>query len=175
MRKHTFQDGRNDFYCWICHKEGEVICCDVCPRVYHEDCMPRVKGVEKLTEKEFFCPECTRIADAENTATRIQSMKNVSASDLAMMLEHVVVNINMLGIEIFSAPVDTEMNPTYQDYIFHPMDLGTIKAKIKRKDYGSTDAFLADIKWIQHNCSIFNGEGADLSIISKKIVQKVKI
>ena len=101
-------------------------------------------------------------------------MKNVSASDLAMMLEHVVVNINMLGIEIFSAPVDTGMNPTYQDYIFHPMDLGTIKAKIKRKDYGSTDAFLADIKWIQHNCSIFNGEGADLSIISKKIVQKVR-
>merc|ERR1712021_134359 len=82
---HPSADGRNDFYCWICHKEGEVICCDVCPRVYHEDCMPRVKGVEKLTEKEFFCPECTRIADAENTASRIASMKNISSTDLAMM------------------------------------------------------------------------------------------
>ena len=76
-----FQDGTNDFYCWICHAEGEVICCDVCPRVFHEKCMPRVKRVNQ-NEKEFFCPECIRIQDAENTATRIPSMRNVSSSGI---------------------------------------------------------------------------------------------
>ena len=73
-----FQDGSNDFYCWICHKEGEVICCDVCPRVYHESCMPRVRPLSD--NKEFFCPECTKVQDAENTDTRVESMKNVSIS-----------------------------------------------------------------------------------------------
>ena len=47
------------------------------------------------------------------------------------MLENVVLSINVPGIEIFSQPVDLQMNPTYQDYIFHPMDLGTIKQKVR--------------------------------------------
>ena len=46
------------------------------------------------------------------------------------MLENVVLSINVPGIEIFSQPVDLQINPTYQDYIFHPMDLGTIKQKV---------------------------------------------
>ncbi len=28
---------------------------------------------------------------------------------------------------------------------------------IKKKMYGSTEAFLADVKWILHNCIIYNG------------------
>ena len=58
-------------------------------------------------------------------------MRNVSVKDLALMLEHVVLSMNVPGIEIFSQPVDLQMNPTYQDYIFHPMDLGTIKKKVR--------------------------------------------
>lgn len=48
------QDGRNDFYCWVCHREGQVLCCELCPRVYHAKCL-------KLTaepEGDWFCPEC---------------------------------------------------------------------------------------------------------------------
>ncbi|XP_028667468.1 protein kinase C-binding protein 1 isoform X4 [Erpetoichthys calabaricus] len=47
------QDGRNDFYCWVCHREGQVLCCELCPRVYHAKCL-------KLTaepEGDWFCPE----------------------------------------------------------------------------------------------------------------------
>ena len=28
---------------------------------------------------------------------------------------------------------------------------------IKKKAYGSTEAFVADVKWILHNCIVFNG------------------
>jgi hypothetical protein len=78
---HPSADGSNDFYCWICHAEGEVICCDVCPRVFHEKCMPRVKRINQ-EHSEFFCPECVRVQDAENTATRMPSMRNVSSSGI---------------------------------------------------------------------------------------------
>ena len=72
-----------------------MVCCDVCPRVYHETCLPRVRDLPiSDTLKEFFCPECTRIADAENTETRIPSMKNVTAIDLATMLRHA---LNQVG------------------------------------------------------------------------------
>ena len=40
--------------------------------------MPRVRPLSD--NKEFFCPECTKVQDAENTDTRVESMKNVSIS-----------------------------------------------------------------------------------------------
>jgi hypothetical protein len=87
------------------------------------------------------------------------------------MLKNAVETIRPPGVEIFMSPVDTVMNPNYIDYIFHPMDLGTISQKISQREYGSTDAFIADIKWIQHNCIIFNTPDSALSATAKKIVK----
>lgn len=36
------------------------------------------------------------------------------------------------------------------------MDLSLLDSNVKAKMYNSTDAFMADAKWIQHNCIIFN-------------------
>jgi hypothetical protein len=47
--------------------------------------------------------------------------------------------------------------PEYLDYIIHPMDLETIEKNIDSKKYTSTDAFIADVKWITHNSVVFNG------------------
>jgi len=47
--------------------------------------------------------------------------------------------------------------PEYLDYIIHPMDLETIEKNIDLKKYPSTDAFIADVKWITHNSVVFNG------------------
>ena len=46
------------------------------------------------------------------------------------MLKNAVETIRPPGVEIFMSPVDTVMNPNYIDYIFHPMDLGTISQKV---------------------------------------------
>lgn len=48
------QDGRNDFYCWLCHREGQVLCCELCPRVYHAKCLK----LPAEPEGDWFCPEC---------------------------------------------------------------------------------------------------------------------
>ena len=77
-------------------------------------------------------------------------------------------------MEPFLVPVDLEANPIYTDYIFHPNDLSTVEKKVGKWEYGSTDAFLADIKWIQHNCTIFNGQEHELSKISKVIVRQAE-
>lgn len=89
--------------------------------------------------------------------------------------------------EPFQKPVSLEQHPDYAEYIFHPMDLCTLEKvqfklplfflleyeskkhycqldaflfapqNIKKKMYGCTEAFLADAKWILHNCIIYNG------------------
>jgi hypothetical protein len=54
-------------------------------------------------------------------------------------------------------PVDPLQMPEYLDYIIHPMDLETIEKYIDSRKYTSTDAFIADVKWITHNSVVFNG------------------
>lgn len=62
------QDGRNDFYCWVCHREGQVLCCELCPRVYHAKCLK----LAAEPEGDWFCPECEVLAHT-NTAIRMKS------------------------------------------------------------------------------------------------------
>ena len=64
--------------------------------------------------------------------------------------------------------------PAYKNYVFVPMDLSTIEKNIKKKQYGSTEAFLMDVKWILHNCIIFNSLGSKLTAIAKSLVKVCK-
>uniref|UniRef100_A0A0S7EUL5 PKCB1 n=1 Tax=Poeciliopsis prolifica TaxID=188132 RepID=A0A0S7EUL5_9TELE len=73
--------------------------------------------------------------------------------------------------EPFQKPVSLEQHPDYAEYIFHPMDLSTIEKNVKKKMYGCTEAFLADMKWILHNCIIYNGGNHKLTATAKVIVK----
>ncbi|KAM9296543.1 MYND-type zinc finger-containing chromatin reader ZMYND8-like [Gastrophryne carolinensis] len=51
------------------------------------------------------------------------------------------------------------------------MDLSTLEKNVKKKMYGCTEAFLADVKWILHNCIIYNGGNHKLTQTAKVIVK----
>ena len=76
-------DVLSDGYCWICHKEGDVICCEACPRyprtmswqrrrvssvcrVFHLACV----RLEASPAEDWVCPECVLVMAAENLETR---------------------------------------------------------------------------------------------------------
>uniref|UniRef100_A0A4W5PFK8 Zinc finger MYND-type containing 8 n=1 Tax=Hucho hucho TaxID=62062 RepID=A0A4W5PFK8_9TELE len=73
--------------------------------------------------------------------------------------------------EPFQKPVSLEQHPDYAEYIFHAMDLCTLEKNTKKKMYGCTEAFLADVKWILHNCIIYNGGNHKLTATAKVIVK----
>jgi hypothetical protein len=58
--------------------------------------------------------------------------------------------------EPFWKAVDVTEFPQYREYVAHPMDLALLERNVKKRMYGSTEAFVADAKWILHNCIIFN-------------------
>lgn len=71
----------------------------------------------------------------------------------------------MLQSEEFWKPVDTSAFPNYRNFIIKPMDLQQLERNIKNNMYGSTEAFLADAKWILHNSIIFNSGKRSFVII----------
>ncbi|XP_063814987.1 MYND-type zinc finger-containing chromatin reader ZMYND8 isoform X7 [Pseudophryne corroboree] len=161
------QDGRNDFYCWVCHREGQVLCCELCPRVYHAKCL-------KLTaepEGDWFCPECEKITVAECIETQSKAMTMLTIEQLSYLLKFALQKMKQPGTEPFQKPVSLEQHPDYSEYIFNPMDLSTLEKNVKKKMYGCTEAFLADAKWILHNCIIYNGGNHKLTQTAKVIIK----
>uniref|UniRef100_A0AAY4DS86 Protein kinase C-binding protein 1 n=1 Tax=Denticeps clupeoides TaxID=299321 RepID=A0AAY4DS86_9TELE len=161
------QDGRNDFYCWVCHREGQVLCCELCPRVYHAKCLK----LAAEPEGDWFCPECEKITVAECIETQSKAMTMLTLDQLSYLLKFALQKMKQPGTEPFQKPVSLEQHPDYAEYIFHPMDICTLEKNIKKKMYGCTEAFLADVKWILHNCIIYNGGNHKLTATAKVIVK----
>lgn len=161
----------SDGYCWTCHKEGDVICCETCPRVFHLKCIQ----LESSPAEDWVCPECCLIMTAENMDTRSRAMRLLTVDQLCTLLKHALARMkSVLNIEPFLKPVDPVQFPAYKDYISCPMDMQSMERNIRRKQYGSTEAMLADCKWILHNCIIFNSPSSKLTSIAKNIVKVCK-
>ena len=65
----------------------------------------------------------------------------------------------------FMAPVDpiTLNIPDYYNIIKHPMDLNTVKTRLREKQYNSGADAIADITLVFSNCIKYNGKDADVS------------
>ncbi len=57
----------------------------------------------------------------------------------------------------------------YHDIIKTPMDLGTVKAKLDRRDYADADEFAADVRQIFKNCYTYNPPTHDVVSMAKKL------
>ncbi|XP_012535892.1 protein kinase C-binding protein 1 isoform X2 [Monomorium pharaonis] len=164
-----------DRFCWRCHKEKVDAFCTACPRSWHRKC---IGGMPSSLEK-WICGECATILKAENAETRSTAMAQLSIDQLCMLLKHVVERLrDYPGSEPFCKPVDLLEVPNYLDYVIKPMDLSLLESNVKSKLYGSTDAFMADAKWIQHNCIVFNtcgGVYTDTSKLTNAAKQIIKV
>ncbi|KAL3280862.1 hypothetical protein HHI36_004090 [Cryptolaemus montrouzieri] len=160
-----------DIFCWRCHREGVNICCETCPRSYHQKCLKQtISNVENWP-----CPECVAILKAESTQTRSPAMKGMTLEHLCSLLKFAVKRmIECNGSEPFLHPVNDKDFPEYKKYIIQPMNLTLLEKNIKENLYGSTQAFEADAKWILHNSIIFNSYQSKLTTFAKTIMKICK-
>ncbi|XP_046479068.1 MYND-type zinc finger-containing chromatin reader ZMYND8 isoform X1 [Neodiprion pinetum] len=162
-RKRSRSD--EDKFCWRCHKESVDSHCTACPRSWHRRCMG---GGPQPTPQNWICGECATILKAENAETRSPAMAQLSVEQLCTLLRHVVGRMrDYPGSEPFWKAVDLNEVPNYLDYVVKPMDLSLLESNVRAKLYGSTEAFMADAKWIQHNCIVFNTCGGVYTDTSK--------
>ncbi|XP_022818487.1 protein kinase C-binding protein 1-like isoform X2 [Spodoptera litura] len=157
---------RSDPYCWRCHwavehatneKMHPPMHCTVCPRTFHYKCLTGPEKSKINVEKNWVCPECMIVLQAESSETRSPAMKKISLGMLCDLLKHALRRMTETnGVEPFMQPVDRTAFPDYDKYVVHPMDLSLMRDNISEGLYGSTEAFLADAQWILHNSIIFN-------------------
>ncbi|XP_064162738.1 MYND-type zinc finger-containing chromatin reader ZMYND8-like isoform X3 [Anguilla rostrata] len=112
-----------------------------------------------------------KITVAECIETQSKAMTMLTIDQLSFLLKFALQKMKQPGTEPFQKPVSLEQHPDYAEYIFHAMDLCTLEKNIKKKMYGCTEAFLADVKWILHNCIIYNGGNHKLTATAKVIIK----
>ncbi|KAM9431397.1 MYND-type zinc finger-containing chromatin reader ZMYND8-like isoform 7-T14 [Salvelinus alpinus] len=112
-----------------------------------------------------------KITVAECIETQSKAMTMLTIDQLSYLLKFALQKMKQPGTEPFWKPVSLEQHPDYAEYIFHAMDLATLEKNMKKKMYGCTEAFLADMKWILHNCIIYNGGNHKLTATAKVVVK----
>ncbi|XP_047736969.1 uncharacterized protein LOC108677761 isoform X2 [Hyalella azteca] len=161
----------NDNYCWECHRDGEFICCEMCPRVYHLRCA----NLESAPPQDWACHHCHAIMLADNVENRSRAMQLISVDQLGMMLKFALKRAKKTPMmEPFTKPVDVVQFPTYHEVVLHPVDFTTLEANINNRVYGSTEAFVADVGWILHNSVIFNGANSKVTNLARTAVKIIK-
>ena len=76
----------------------------------------------------------------------------------------------------FQNPVDVEGLGLldYYNYIKYPMDLGTVKRKVKECKYVMVQEALNDLQQIWVNCKIYNMEGSDIYKMAESLEKLYK-
>ncbi|GAB6019225.1 Protein kinase C-binding protein 1 [Chamberlinius hualienensis] len=132
------------------------------------------RGIERMPDEDWLCPDCDIVLKAENVDSRSTAMKSLTVEQLSSLLKFSLNRLKAYCPEEFQKPVPLDEFPNYPEFVVHPMDLETVEIQIKKKSYGCTESFLADVKWIHHNCIVFNGYQHKLTNIAKNLVKMCK-
>jgi protein kinase C-binding protein 1 len=153
--KLIFQPGWDSF-CFKCHNDNAVLslaCCK-CKCSYHRHCV-RPNPIPKNVD-EFVCPECTETESAESVTVNKYGHEKIDPNTLADMLMIILEKIRTYpDREHFENEIVLKMSkePT-QALIVTQMSLKILESRIKKIHYKVSEAFIHDIKQLEHNWNI---------------------
>lgn len=166
---------RNDKKC----QETEIV---TDPRIIDTYMKARKRQKREETRTSLRCGSCGQIGHmktnkscmnykSKNSEKRKEKKKN----PLAMLSEIILSVIKELFSVPFSIPfhrpVSLKKFPNYLEFVPNPIDLTTIKSKVRSGDYKSYDDFLEDVRLMSKNCRTYNGDGHSLTKISEEMIE----
>ncbi|XP_072531271.1 uncharacterized protein [Salminus brasiliensis] len=151
-------DQDNDDVCFICNSEGDLLCCDECPRSFHRDChLPAIQ--DDTLGETWICTFCVLKTYQSCWHTRHMTQKEVLDSAITQYTVHCEYLLMCIYKEDMERVFTKNPSKTIQRYssvISQPMWLNRVKEKLQNKEYSTLNQFVSDIRLIFHNCHIFN-------------------
>lgn len=145
-----------DSFCFKCHTDTAVLslACSKCKCSYHRHCV-RPNPIPKNAD-EFECTECRELDVADASGMNKYGHEKIDANTLADMLTIILEKIRTYpDREHFENDIVVKgvKEPT-QPFIVTQMSLKTLETRIKAHYYKTTEAFIHDIKQLEHNWNI---------------------
>ncbi|CAD5111195.1 DgyrCDS528 [Dimorphilus gyrociliatus] len=90
---------------------------------------------------------------------------------MSLIFEEIVDSIAKLDDVLpFLQPIDRVLNPSYYLYIKEPMDIHTIRLKLRDNKYHSRKTFISDFNQMVLNSIRFNGSASPITNIARKML-----
>ncbi|TNN18099.1 Zinc finger MYND domain-containing protein [Schistosoma japonicum] len=152
--------GKHDWYCFQCHRPGEVLRCLDCFRVYHSDCIQEASGPNSPSRKSmrsptlhdgqednFTCPVCESRPKCEFSRKQIRKLLEFATHQLRKQpLWKTFIQVGYKG-EI-----------TKNEYLVYKYtDLELLQRKIKDGRYAALEEFSMDVQLLVHDVCILHG------------------
>jgi len=155
----NYEDDGHDWYCWVCHREGDVYLCSRCPRVIHKKCAELTS--EDLVG-EFVCYCCKDLESTKNYGKK-------ELQELSTMLGFTVNRMKSKCEELWISPSE-EDEPTYKLFIYKDSNLNNLEKRVRDKEFDSLAKFHYEIEWLFHNAVIFYGGDNKLTTLARMVV-----
>ncbi|XP_017007763.3 MYND-type zinc finger-containing chromatin reader Zmynd8 [Drosophila takahashii] len=153
-----------DPFCWKCRQCGKLMACSKCLRSFHTYC---VRPATTKFDSSWKCPECQVIEAAPKRLRR----NGVSVDLLSQLLSFALDRMkHVRGAHKLRSP--QEVFPlSYKKYFVNPVSFDSLAQCIRDGAYQSTEEFLGEVKWIQHNALILDAGDAKVEQASKAVVK----
>ncbi|XP_056122626.1 nuclear body protein SP140-like isoform X3 [Rhinichthys klamathensis goyatoka] len=151
----------NDDVCFVCDSEGDLVCCDKCPRAFHSHChLPAVDG--DSPGSQWSCTFCV-IKNMEDSSRKTQ--QDVLSSPVSQYTQHCQCLLLQL---LHDCMTDSCTNvPGYSKNICGPMMLGRVKLELENNAYQTVQEFVSDIKLIFNNFSTSSADNDSSKMTSR--------
>lgn len=133
--------GTHDWYCFNCHKPGEVMECSECWRVFHTTCVDD----DPIPDDVFVCSLCK---DAKKQS-------RIKRRELNRLLGFTIIRLKDKSKELHNFGGHMEGS---NRFVYHYVDLNTMEDRAVKRRYKYLEQFYADARTILHDIFICYGD-----------------
>uniref|UniRef100_A0A336LHI4 CSON013686 protein n=1 Tax=Culicoides sonorensis TaxID=179676 RepID=A0A336LHI4_CULSO len=159
------KDDPNEDWCAVCMDGGELMCCDKCPKVFHQSChIPPISSLPDETET-WQCLLCYNFADLPLDPPGEKRSAGFSPSEMKILQRIVLELFCQYEWSMPFRQLEPETNTPYYDIVCNPISLSQIKDKLDPSHpmhYKEIPAFIADVKKLLNNAYLFYQEDSKI-------------
>ncbi|XP_067283184.1 nuclear body protein SP140-like protein [Pseudorasbora parva] len=155
----------NDDVCFVCDSEGDLVCCDECPRAFHSQC--HIPAVDGDSPGQWSCTFCV-MKNMEDSSQKTQ--QDVLSSPVSQYTLHCQCLLLHLLHESVTDPCINV--PENSENICGPMMLGRVKINLENNDYQTVQQFLSDIEFVFHHCTSNRDDFSRMTFRLKEIFKR---
>ncbi|XP_016369697.1 nuclear body protein SP140-like protein isoform X2 [Sinocyclocheilus rhinocerous] len=158
---------QNDDVCFVCPSEGDLMCCDECPRAFHSHChLPSVH--EDSPGSQWSCTFCVMKKMKSSSQKTQQDILSSPVSQYTLHCQYLLLHLLHESMTDPCAKV-----PGFSENICGPMMLGRVKLNLENNDYRTVQEFVSDIEYVFHHCTAKRDN--DFSRMTSRLTELLEI
>ena len=135
---------QNMSYCGVCRKGGELICCEVCPSVFHLNCV----NLRGIPQGKWMCFFCRLVKDGVEAVRYDDHLYARRLNEIVKPNEDWREQAKLILGVLLMHPCSADLAPEGKSPEIPPQDLSSVKQLLAQGHYKSLEEVDSDIRQV---------------------------